>query len=77
MILNGRPTKVSTLFECLSKVVMSDGPSLHLFYIMVVDLVVVLNIQVIMYINVMLNCDHYEQLSVKYRLTLYAMFRNG
>ena len=72
-----RPTKVTTLFECLSKVVTPDGPSLHLVYILVVDLVLVLNIQVIMYINDTLNCDHYEQLSAKCRLILYAMFLNG
>ena len=76
MSLSGRPTKVSTLLECLSKVVTPDGPSLHLVYIIVVDLVLVLNIEIIMYINVTLNCDHYEQLSAKCWLISYAMFLN-
>jgi hypothetical protein len=77
MSLRGCPTKVSTLFECLSKVVTPDGPSRHLVYLIVVDLVLVLNIQVIMYINTTLNCDHYEQLSAKCMFILYAMFLNG
>jgi hypothetical protein len=68
---------VSTLIEWISKVVTPDGPSLHLVYIMVVDLVLVLNIEIIMYRNVTLNYDHYEQLFAKCRLISYAMFLNG
>ena len=60
----------------LSKVVTPNGPSLHIVYIMVVDLVLVLNIEIIMYINVTLKCDRYEQLSAKCRLISYAMFLN-
>ena len=48
-----RLTKDSILFEWLSKVVTPDGTTLPLVYIIlyVVDLVFVLNIQVILYIN--------------------------
>jgi hypothetical protein len=46
----------------------------HVYIIVyIVGLVLVLNIEIVMYIYVTLKCDHYEQFSAKFRLILYAM----